>query len=375
MRKSMLGRTKRIVVKVGSALLAGGQRGLNRKFIGHLAEQFRAEKARGREIVLVSSGAIATGRNIMPDSLGSADDLPTKQALASIGQVELMHTYGRLFKRRGITTAQVLITREDFQERVRFTNAQNTLNRLIGIGAVPVINENDAVATEEIRFGENDFIAALVTLLVGADALVLLTDVEGFYNAPPDEGGSLVSIIERITAEHSAAAGGSRSGLGSGGMASKLMAAKMVTSAGSLAVIAKGRRRHIVNRVLAGEEVGTFFPPAGSKLKGKRRWLAFAGKAEGSIEVDAGAANAVHKGKKSLLPSGVTGVSGVFAAGDLVEISCAGARIARGISEMSSAEVLKTKGLHSRRAMEVLGRSTESEVVHRDNLVVLEGLL
>jgi glutamate 5-kinase len=374
MRKLTLCNAKRVVLKVGSSLLAGKQGGLNRAFIGHLADQIAAERERGREIILVSSGAIATGRHKMSVEKSPSEDMPTKQALAAIGQPQLMQTYITIFGKRGLVPAQVLITRDAFQDRERFTNAQNTIDRLLRMGVVPVINENDTVATEEIRFGENDVLAAYMTLLAGADALIMLTDVEGFYDAPPEEGGSLVSFVERVTAEHAAAAGESKSGVGSGGMASKLLAAKMVSAAGSVAVIARGRNRGAIKKILDGEEVGTFFMPSKERLKGKRRWLAFAGKVAGEIKVDEGAKKAIVEGKKSLLPKGINGVEGHFAAGEIVDITCAGVLVARGASELDSEELRRVMGHHSDEAMKILNRPVEPEAVHRDNLVVLEGI-
>jgi glutamate 5-kinase len=357
--------SRRVVVKVGTSTItrANGRLDPARidRLVGELCEQLDA----GREIVCVTSGAIAAG--LGPLGLSRRPkDMPTLQAAAAVGQSHLMDAYASAFENRGRVCAQVLLTRSDFVHRQQYVNALNTFRRLLALGAVPVVNENDTVATDEIRFGENDLLAALVANLVRADVLVLLSDVDGLHEG---RGGPLVAEVAAVTPAIERLAGGSESALGSGGMRSKLDAVRIATASGVPAVIARFGRG-VLARVLAGKELGTLFNASASKLTSRKAWIGYATTPKGSVVVDAGAHAAIAERNRSLLAAGVKRVEGTFAPGDAVDIVDEdGTPFARGLVGFSSEELERIAGLDSARIAKVVGGARE--VVHRDELVVL----
>jgi glutamate 5-kinase len=288
------------------------------------------------------------------------------QAVAAVGQGQLMRAFHDTFARRGIKVAQVLLTRDAFEDRTRYLNIRNTLRALGECGALPIINENDAVAVDEIRFGDNDIISALVANMIGADVVVFLTNVDGVL-----EDGRVLDVIERVDEKAMLLAGAGRSKLGSGGMASKLYAASLVTRAGEVAVVANARRANVLTRLLAGERVGTVFVPADRKMSSRRRWIGQASKPVGKIFVDAGAAKALTQRGKSLLPSGVVAVAGSFEKGATVAvIDPAGKQIARGLTNYSADQIEQIKGLKTTQIAKVLGDKPYDEVIHRNNMTM-----
>jgi len=355
---------QRVVVKVGSTTLTRSSGRLDPSRVERLVNEFCDLLDDGKEIVCVSSGAIAAG--LGPLRLERRPkDMPTLQAAAAVGQSHLMDAYASAFEARGRVCGQILVTRADFIHRQQYVNALNTFRRLITLGAVPVVNENDTVAIDEIRFGENDLIAALVANLVRADLLVLLSDVDGLHRG----GGDVVDEVERITPDVLKLAGGSSSEFGSGGMRSKLDAARIATASGVPVVIAKFGSRSLT-RVLEGKQVGTLFHPAPDKLTSRKAWIAYATHPKGRVLVDAGATTAITERKRSLLAAGVRGVEGSFVPGDSVEIvDDGGTAVARGLVGFSSEELERIAGLDSA-AVKRLGIGAR-EVVHRDELVVL----
>jgi glutamate 5-kinase len=363
--RERLADAKRVVVKIGTTSLTGvGGRidpGRIERFVDELCGLLEA----GREIVCVTSGAIAAG--LAPLGLTRRPkDISTLQAAAAVGQSHLMDVYVSAFESRGHVCGQILLTRADFVHRQQYVNALNTFRRLLALGAVPVVNENDSVAVDEIRFGENDLLAALVSNLVRADVLVLLSDVDGLHAGP---GGDVIEEVDRITADIEKMAGGSASGLGSGGMRTKLDAAHIATASGIPAVVARFRNGELT-RILDGKAAGTLFRAGASKMTSRKAWIAFATSPRGRVVVDAGAARAIVKSNRSLLAAGVRGVEGSFAPGDAVDIVDAdGGAIARGLVGYSSDELERVAGLDSKKIAELLGDSRE--VVHRDELVVL----
>jgi len=378
-----------MVVKVGTTTLTDSEGRIDRAFIADLTAQLAAQRAAGRDVLLVTSGAIRAGWESVERSAWSVKNaalnaqrltLPYKQAAAAIGQGLLMHTYTEAFAWRNVTVAQVLLTRNDLADRRRFLNARNTLSALLALGVVPVINENDTVAVEEIRFGDNDTLAALVAVLVEADLLLILSDVEGLYSGMGagewESGGvaftpTLIQTVSRIDAAIEALAGEAQSGAGTGGMRTKIEAARIATTSGIRTVIAGGRRERVIADVIAGEEVGTTFLPAVTGLRGRKRWIAAGSRPRGSVTVNAKAAERLRKDGVSLLAVGIIDVTGEFANGDLVEVRDeAGRRFARGLTNYSAADLRRIQGLRSDRFEAVLGSKTYDEVIHRDNLVV-----
>ena len=360
----------RIVVKVGSSSLTTTEGGLDVERLDALVDALAASRARGDEVVLVSSGAIAAG--LAPLGLARRPrDLATQQAAASVGQGLLMHRYTQAFARHGLTSGQVLLTAEDVVRRAHYRNAQRTLNRLLAMGAVPVVNENDTVATEEIRFGDNDRLAALVAHLVHADLLVLLSDVEGLYDGNPRTGGARLIPDVRSEADLAGARIGrtSQGGVGTGGMASKVEAARIATSAGIPTVVSSVSS---VRDVLAGSVVGTLFHPVGRRSSTRLLWLAHASTPRGHLQLDEGAVHAVVERRMSLLPAGVTEVTGTFVAGDPVELlDQNGHAVARGLVNFDATELPGLLGRSTRELARELGPTYRREVVHRDDLVVL----
>ena len=369
----------RIVVKVGTSTLTDASGRLDRAYIADLAAQLAAERNEGRDVLLVTSGAIRAGRERLAVSArqglaafsNSSSELALsfKQAAAAVGQGLLMHTYTEAFAWRGITVAQVLLTRDDLADRRRFLNARNTFRALFELGVTPIVNENDTIAVDEIRFGDNDVLAARVAVLTEADLLLILSDVEGLYSDLHRR--TLIPFVERIDAGIWAMAGDATTDAGTGGMRTKVEAAHIATTAGIRTIIAPGRRDRVVRQVLAGEVVGTTFLPCAQKLRGRKRWIAVGSRPKGSLTVNEGAARMIRCEGASLLAVGILEVQGTFSEGDLVEILDEHRRrVARGIVNYSSADLQLIRGLRSDQVEEAIGEKTHDEVIHRDNLVV-----
>jgi glutamate 5-kinase len=372
MNRADLARCRRVVVKVGSSLLAPPTGGVHAQRFAALARDIAQLMEQGHQVVLVSSGAVALGLR----RLGVAQrprSIPEKQAAAAVGQIDLCRRYQVAFQRRGLHVGQILLTHVGLSDRERFLNARHTLNQLIGARTVPIINENDSVSTEELRFGDNDHLSALVTNVAGAELLVLLTDIDAFYDRPPQEpGAQRIPEIEDITPALLERTGPTVSGVGTGGMRSKLKAARTAAHFGAATVIADGRRSGILQRVLAGEDVGTLVRPSSQQISSRKHWIAYSLKPRGKLHLDAGATKALREGGRSLLPAGVLAVEGRFGVGDLVScLDPSSGEIARGLISYSADEVERIKGQRSPRIHELLGYSNGDEIIHRDDLVLL----
>jgi len=365
---------RRIVVKVGSGVLTR-RSALRLRIFTEIARQISQLSDSGRQLVLVSSGSIAMGSRTLGWS-HPGRSIPEKQAAAAVGQIGLSDLYRRRFARFGRQVAQVLVTRGGLDDRERFLNARRTLLTLLGLGVVPIVNENDTVATDEIRFGDNDSLSATVVNLVAADLLVILTDVDGLHIREPEPGRRkppLYGVIESITPEIERAAGGSTSAFGRGGMITKLAAARSAARSGAATVVCNGTTRNVITQVAAGEPVGTLFA-SGSRLASRKHWLAFTAHPRGRLVVDEGAVRALVERGRSLLPAGIVGVEGNFGIGD--PVSCVDERdreFARGLAAYASADVNRIKGSPTRRITQLLGYSNGDEVIHRDDLVLLGG--
>lgn len=362
-----------IVVKVGSSTVTGADGRVDREFLGSLVDQIGSLRAEGYSVALVTSGAIAAGLEAI-GLTARPTDMPTLQATAAVGQVRLIETYAELAAERGMGVGQVLLTRQDVSHRQQYLNACHTLERLLEMGVLPIVNENDTTAVDEICFGDNDYLAALVGIMLHADAVVLLTDIEGLYSTDPrqDSEARLVERVEELTDELLAAAGGTGSLVGSGGMATKLEAARALMDAGIPLVVCDGRRENVVVDAVAGKPVGTLFAGGKAALKGRKLWLAYAGRAVGSIVIDAGAKEALCLRGGSLLPAGVVDVSGSFVVGDAVTLNDTdGSVVARGLAGMSAEDLRKAKGLRTSQIADVLPHWGGAEVVHRDHLVIV----
>jgi glutamate 5-kinase len=363
---------RRLVVKIGSALLTGGGRGLDLEGIRGWVSQMATLRARGIEVVLVSSGSVAEGMSRLGWTT-RPHALHELQAAASVGQMGLVRAYETLFEAHGRKTAQILLTHDDLSHRQRYLNARSTLLTLLELGVVPVINENDTVATEEIRFGDNDTLGAMVGNLIDAELLIILTDQKGLFERDPtdDPTAQLVSEARIDDPRLSAMVGESRSGLGRGGMVTKLRAARLASRSGTATLILSGKEENGLLRIIDGENLGTFLVPDTSPLVARKRWLAGQLKAKGTLTIDAGAAKVLKTSGKSLLPIGVTAVSGEFDRGDLVICQTAeGVEVARGLTNYASDEALRLIGQPTHRIEEILGYVDEPEMIHRDNLIV-----
>ena len=368
-----LAKAKRIVIKVGSALLVEQRTGtVKQAWLTSLVDDLAQLKAKGADIILVSSGAIALGRFKLGFAKGKLE-LPQSQAAAAVGQIALAQAWAEELKARHIVAAQILVTLNDTEERRRHLNARATLTTLLAQGAVPVINENDTVATSEIRYGDNDRLAARVASMMSADCLVLLSDIDGLYSAPPDQkGAEFVAEVKEITPEIEAMAGKPISGVGSGGMITKIEAAKIALGAGCNMVIASGHAPHPLRRISEGERV-TWFTASASPLQSRKRWIAGSLQPVGRLVIDDGAKGALLKGK-SLLPAGVKDIIGLFGRGDTVSIVAQdGQEVARGMVAYDSGDAQKIKGLKSAEIMRVLGAAGRDEIIHRDDLVMMTG--
>jgi len=367
-----LGQARRVVVKVGSALLVDAATGrLNRVWLESLVEDLQSLRRRGQQVIVVSSGAVALGRRQLGLSGGSLR-LAEKQAAAAVGQIRLAHAYKEMLEGEGLSVAQMLLTLEDSEQRTRYLNARATLETLLALGAVPVINENDTVATAELRYGDNDRLAARVAQMASADCLVLLSDVDGLYTADPnrDPRAQFIERVLHITPAIEAMAGRPVSDVGSGGMATKIVAAKIAVAAGCHLCIAAGHHTHPLRRIESGARC-TWFVPASTPLAARKQWIAGTLRPAGAIHIDAGALAALHAGR-SLLPAGVTGTLGRFDAGDTVSVLAAdGVEVARGIAAYSDADAAKIMGRRSSEIEALLGFRGRDELIHRDDLVIL----
>lgn len=365
--------TKRLVIKIGSSLLTDSGRGLNHSGIAGWVHQIAGIRKQGVGVILVSSGSVAEGMcrlgwGIRPQALHEL------QAAASVGQMGLVQAYESNFQYHGLHTAQVLLTHEDLSDRKRYLNARSTLLTLLGYGVVPVINENDVVATDEIQFGDNDTLASLVANLVEAELMIILTDQPGLFDQDPSltSNAKLIDQMQVSDKRLQNMAGQSRSGLGRGGMVTKVSAAAVAARSGAATVIASGAAKDIIERILAGESVGTFLVPDAEPLVARKRWLAGQLQVKGQLVIDSGAVDVLRRSGKSLLPVGVVSVKGCFSRGDLVACTNeAGVEVARGLVNYGADEAERIMGQASSRIEQLLGYVSEVELVHRNNLILV----
>jgi len=372
-RHKIIAQAKKILIKVGSAVLTGHD-GLDLDIINSLVEQMAALVEKGHTVVLVTSGAIVSGKHRLQltDQLKS---IPEKQAAAAVGQGRLMRVYSKAFEKNNLYVAQILLTLSDLTDRRRFLNIRNTLSTLTEWKAIPIINENDTVAVDEIKFGDNDNLAAMIANMIDADLLIILTTTDGLFDKNPaaSKHARLISLVKKITPEIEAAATDETSSSGTGGMKSKILAAKKVTAMGIPCIIAPGKRKNVLLDLMAGKEIGTLLMPRAKRLNSKKFWIAFTLKSKGRLIIDEGAEKALIDQGKSLLPSGVMDVEGHFNPGDPVScISRDGTPLAKGLSNYSSEDIKKIKGLKTSQISSVLGHKDYDEIIHRDNLVVIQ---
>lgn len=372
--RSTLKDVRRIVIKVGSSTITYGTGKRNFSRIDRLAREISDLANQGKEIILVSSGAVAVG----VDRLGLPEKpktIPGKQAAAAVGQGVLMNTYEKFFAEYGQIVAQVLLTRIDSVDRHRYTNSRNTFLALFEHKVIPIVNENDVVAIDELKIGDNDNLSALVAGIVDADLLIILSDVDGLYTANPqkDPEAKLVSEVTDITPEIEQSAGDAGSNVGTGGMFTKIQAAKVATSSGINMVIASGEEKDAIRRILEGEQIGTLFVSRENRLQFRKRWLAFGARIAGKIVIDDGCAKAVRKaGACSILPAGIAQVEGNFEAGNTISVvEKNGHELARGLTNYSSEELIKIKGANTAEIETLIGHKHFDEVIHRDDLVIL----
>jgi glutamate 5-kinase len=364
---------RRWVIKIGSALLTADGKGLSHEVLSAWVEQMAALRHAGHEVVLVSSGAVAEGMSRM-GWRSRPRNLNELQAAAAIGQMGLVHAWEACFQEYGLHTAQVLLTRDDLADRARYLNARSTLRTLMQLGVVPVVNENDTVTTDELRFGDNDTLAALVANLIEAELLVLLTDQEGLFDADPrfNPTACLIDETRVDNPQLDSVAGGSASGLGLGGMVTKVRAARLAARSGAGTVIASGRRERVVEAISRGENVGTLLVPVQEPQAARKRWLAGQLQVHGSLTLDAGAVRVLREQGSSLLAVGVSGVKGSFSRGEAVVcIDQSGCEVARGLVNYDAQETARIMGQPSGRIESILGYVDEEELIHRDNLVLL----
>jgi glutamate 5-kinase len=375
--RSQLKDASRIVVKLGSLVVTTADGEVDVANLTHLAEQICELTRAGKEVVLITSGAIRSGRN----QLGIHDrslDLPARQAAAAVGQIELMWRYREIFGRFGQPIAQVLLTQAELSDFRRYLHLRNTLTTLLGeYRVVPVLNENDSVSAEGVQIGENDRLAAVVASKLDADVLLSLSDVAGYFDGDPhhNHNAKLIPLVTDITSEMEERAADTAGPAGRGGMRTKVESAKLAMNAGVIMVIAAGRERDVIRRIMAGEDVGTIFVPKPAKLRARKRWIAYAVRPKGKLVVDEGAAGALLTQGKSLLPVGVVSVEGDFEAGDMVSVLVADGgnrrEIARGLANYGSADLKRIQGRKSKDIQKLLGHRDFDEAIHRDNLVVL----
>ena len=372
-RQTLFDRAHRIVVKVGSAVLTD-KNDIALDVVDNIAKEISFLHNSGREVIIVSSGAVAAGRRKINYSSMAEPGIKEKQALAAIGQSYLMQTYDKMFSSYGKSIAQILLTHSDLTKRQRYLNIRNTLFTLLKLGVIPIINENDSVSVEELRFGDNDTLGAHITNLIEADMFICLTDVIGLYTGNPttDATAQPIYTVTQITPEIEAMAGNVKSALGTGGMQSKIKAAKIVSTGGGSSFIGPGKENEILQKLFSGKMIGTFFLPSQERMQSRKRWIASVLRPKGTLTLDQGACSALTKKGKSLLPSGIVSVKGNFGVGDAVR--CAnqdGQAIAVGLINYNSVDTAKIIGQHSQKIFDILGYKDSDEVLHRDNLVIL----
>ena len=374
MDRQIISDAKRLVIKVGSALLTNDGAGIDRQAIDAWVEQIAKLISAGKEVVLVSSGAVAEG--LVRLGLDSRPEtIHMLQSAAAVGQMGLIQTYETSFRRFERQTAQILLDHDDMANRERYLNARGVLQTLMALKVVPIVNENDTVVTDEIRFGDNDRLAALVANLIDADALIILTDKDGMYDANPDVDASAQLISHAYASEHSldTKAGTSNGALGRGGMQTKLEAARLASRSGCNTIIAGGRNRAILSRICAGENVGTFLSADKTPIAARKQWLAGQLQVKGSLVLDEGATKVLRQQGRSLLAVGVTAVKGSFTRGELVScVDTNGVEVARGLVNYNSDETLLIKGKSTEQTIKILGYCDDDELIHRDNLVIVK---
>lgn len=372
-RKETLSKVKRVLIKIGSAVLTG-EDGLDLQIIEQLVDEIAQLTKEGYQVVIVTSGAIASGKHRMGIT-GSLKSMPQKQAAAAIGQSRLMRVYSNAFGKYGLYVAQILLIMSDLTDRKRFLNVRNTLSTLIDWRVIAIINENDSVAVDEIKFGDNDHLAAMIANIIDADLLINLTSTEGLYDQSPRESkkAKLITLVKEFTEEIERAATDETTAVGLGGMKSKVIAAKKVTAYGIPCIIAPGRKKGVLHDIFAGKEIGTLFLPASEHLSSRKYWIAFTLKSRGKLVVDDGAKNALLEEGKSLLPSGIANVEGDFGVGDPVTcVDMEGTPLAKGLVNYNSSEIKKIMGLKTSKIEQVLGYKDYDEIIHRDNLAVIK---
>ncbi len=373
-RKDLADRVKTVVIKIGSAVLATPDEGISSERIQRLAAEMASFMARGIKVVLVSSGAIAVGRETMGMSR-RIEGIPAKQAAAAVGQPRLMALYDAFFRENSVQVSQILLTRDDLNHRRRYLNARATIETLFKFGALPIINENDTVVVEEIKVGDNDNLSVLVAGLIQADLLVILSDTEGLFDKDPKAHADarLIPRVDEINEAVMCAAGGSCSPTGVGGMSVKLEAIRKAADFGVPTILANGKREGVLSAIFAGEQVGTFFVPKKDPLSCKKQWIAYSVKPTGTVYLDSGAVKALLYGGKSLLPSGVVRTEGTFERGEGVDIrNLSGEVVAKGLANYSAQEIEKISGKQSSRIKKILGYTYGDELIHRDYLVILK---
>lgn len=370
-RQEILTNVKKVLIKVGSAVLTGDD-GLDLKIIDSLVREMSLLADQGYSVVLVTSGAIVSGKHRMKIT-EKLKSIPEKQAAAAIGQGRLMRVYSKAFEKNGHYVAQILLTLSDLTDRQRYLNIRNTLSTLMDWEIIPVINENDSVAVDEIKFGDNDNLAAMIANIIEADLFINLTSTDGLYDCNPaaSKKAKLIPVVSEFSEEIESAATGETSSAGTGGMKSKIQAAKKVTAIGIPCIIASGKKENILTDVIAGKEAGTLFLPMADRLNSKKYWIAFTLRPCGKLVIDDGARKALLEKGKSLLPSGIIDVEGNFVPGDPVNcVSRDGSILGKGLVNFSSEEIKKIKGLKTTQIKQVLGHKDYDEVIHRDNLAV-----
>ncbi len=372
-RKQVVRKVRRVLIKIGSGVLTTSDAGIDLDIIQNLADDIGELSCRGIQCVLVSSGAIASGKGRLGIK-GPLKNLPQKQAAAAVGQSILMDSYSRAFARHGLIVAQMLLTMSDLVDRHRYLNIRNTLTTLMEWKVIPIINENDTVSVEEIKFGDNDNLASMMASVMEAELLINLTNTEGLYDCNPrlfPDRARLIPLVREVTDEIEAFTSDEADPLGTGGMKSKVMAARKVTSFGIPCIIAPGKRKGILADIFAGKERGTLFLPSKSHMSSKKFWIAFTLRSRGKLYLDDGAVAAIVEKGKSLLPSGIMRVEGAFSTGDPVTcVDSKGAAVAKGLVNYSSEDLEKIKGLKTSRIEQVLGSKPYDEVIHRDNMAV-----
>ncbi len=373
LRSDLFTSVKRVVIKVGSAVLAD-ENGINRRVVANLAREIAFLHNSGREVILITSGAVAAGKRKLCCQVDNRLTIPEKQAFAAVGQSSLMHDYDEAFAENDKNIAQVLLTHSDLANRKRYLNVRNTILTLFSLGVIPIVNENDTVSTEELKFSDNDNLAALVTNLIEADMFISLTDVDALYDKNPLVHGDArkINTVTKVTDTLVGMVDNSKSALGTGGMRSKIIAAQMVSAGGACSFIGSGRQKNVLRHLFAGKMVGTFFCPQQEKMQGRKRWIAYVLKPRGSLLLDRGACAAISERGKSLLPSGIVEVKGEFGRGESVQcVNEKGSVVAVGLTNYCSDDLEKIKGQRSSKIERIIGYKDYDEVLHRDNMVLM----